>query len=97
MSEKKYVYRARPWMLAFGDPIERLESVGETEKFVTLAGSSRKIAKTTDADAVRDTWEEARDWLLERAKKDEEFAKKELLRAHDYRAKIEAMRNPEAV
>jgi hypothetical protein len=98
MSEKKYVYEADHLS------IDRRELVAETPAFVTVRHNYIDNGQCYERRYKKDgwrkffpTWEEAHMHLVDVAARKYNAALAEMKRAAADKAKIEAMRNPEAV
>ena len=84
---------------AFHDTIEKVEVLGETPTMVTLqhptyTGRVQRERKESDYIFWADTWEEAREWILNKVHSDIAYAQAQ----HEYQlkrlAKIEQMQPP---
>lgn len=84
---------------AFHDTIEKVEVLGETPTMVTLqhptyTGRVQRERKESDYIFWADTWEEAREWILNKVHSDIAYAQSQYEYQLKRLAKIEQMQPP---
>jgi hypothetical protein len=75
--------------------IEEIEVTKETEHFFfyVLRNYERREKKVTDRSVLFDTWEQAHDWLMKKAKDRVDSAERDHRYQEDKLVKIQAMKN----
>lgn len=82
-----------------GAKIERVKCTKETAQTVWYVDDywkkERGVRKDSGGDRFHDTWEQARDFLMDSAVKQVGYARRDLQRANDFLGNVKGLKKPE--